>query len=150
LALQSFLRGWYIENAVPLHRLTAAISAVQILKGNKDWLQASRMGVDGVRLLPVANSRYLSRQDQQYVVSHFSGLAVDACSLLLMRAADGGEVVAQALQILKLGRGAISNLLIDNRRDLSDLRAEYPDNADNFERLRMQLNTSTPEADART
>ena len=44
----------------------------------------------------------------------------------------------------------IANLLIDDRRDLSDLRAEYPDNADTFEHLQMQLNMPTAEADAKT
>ena len=43
-------------------------------------------------------------------------------------------------------RGAIKVLLIDDRRDISDLRAEDPGYVATFERLQMELNRPAPEA----
>jgi hypothetical protein len=82
-----------------------------------------------------------------FLTSRFSGLAADACSLLLMQSNDGKTTAERALQILELGRGAISNLLIYDRSDISNLRAEHPDEADTFERLQMELNKPTLDSD---
>jgi len=82
------------------------------------------------------------------MVSQFSGLVMDACSLLLMQNNDSDADASQALQILELGRGAISNLLIDDRTDISHLRARYPETAARFERPRVQLNMPASDAEA--
>jgi hypothetical protein len=56
-----------------------------------------------IHLLPLANNRSLSCDDQQYVVLGFPGLVADACSLLLQAA----DEVFEALELLELGREVI-------------------------------------------
>lgn len=139
-ALHIYLTAWSVCNAIPLNRLKAAVSALRLLKGQQDWLQASQLAVEAVELLPLMHNRTLSRHDQEYIVSHFSGLGADACSLLLMQDSVSETNVGKALETLELGRGAILNLLIDDRSDLSKLRANFPHEATVFENLQAQLN----------
>jgi hypothetical protein len=53
---------------------------------------------------------FLRRQDdQQHILYQFTGLAAKVCSLLL----ESGRPVEASVEILELGRGAISGLMID-------------------------------------
>lgn len=79
----------------------------------------------------------MGHEDQQHVVSIFSGLAADACS----RSLQAGDEVGQALEVLELGRGVIMGLLIDDRSDISKLENSYPEQAASYEWLRTKINT---------
>jgi hypothetical protein len=152
-ALLLFVIAWKTRYAIPLHRLRAAIAAIRIPKSRQEWSRACQFAVEATQLLPVVNNRSLSRQNQQYIVSRFSGLAVDACSLILLQLTDAKQdfarvqIVEKELQTLELGRGSISNLLIDDHSHTSELKAQYPEATRTFESLQIQLNSPTSEVD---
>lgn len=81
-------------------------------------------------------NRSLSREDQQHVVSSFSGLAADTCSLSF----QAGDDAFEALQPLELGRGVIMGLSIDDRTNISSLERSYPEKAATYDRLRNEVN----------
>jgi tetratricopeptide (TPR) repeat protein len=81
--LACFLKSWNCYNGIPFHRVASAIQAIRLLKQRSSWSEALTIARQAVQLLPLINNRSLSRQDQQHVVSRFSGLAADACSLSL-------------------------------------------------------------------
>lgn len=53
-----------------------------------------------------------------------------------------------ALQLLELGRGVLAGLLMDLRRDIIDLKLEYPELAERFISLRDELDLSSDRADS--
>ena len=142
-AVESFLKGWECQSGMPLVRVQSARQAIQLLEKKKEWNQASTIAKQVVSLLPIMNNRSLNRDDQQHIVSRFSGLAADACSLAL----EVGDSPFQALELLELGRGVILGLLMDDRSDLSELRAYDPEKAAKFEKLRDAVNAPIQDAE---
>lgn len=82
------------------------------------------------------HNRSLSHYDQQHIVSLFSGLATNTCSLALQI----GEPPEKALQLLERGRGVILSLLISDRSDTSKLKAADPSLCALYESLRSEVN----------
>lgn len=109
-------------NASPLVRVRIATRLLLLLRKRGDFNTAYKLAVDAIDLLPRVHNRTLSLQDQQYVVSLFSGLATDACSLTL----QVGEPPTKAVELLERGRGVILSLLMDDRGDTAELRAADP------------------------
>ncbi|KFY28251.1 hypothetical protein V491_00549 [Pseudogymnoascus sp. VKM F-3775] len=122
---------------MPFVRIRASTVALQILQNQGDYASAYELAASAIDLLPHVHNRSLSYQDQQYVVSLFSGLATTACSLALQI----GEPPEKALEILERGRGVILGLLIEDRSDTSELKAAYPDLCTLYEILRLEVNT---------
>jgi hypothetical protein len=77
-------------------RIQAAARAVNVLISLEDLQSALQLAQDAIDLLPAISNRSLQRADQQYAVSHFSGLAASACSLFLLR-----NQPEQALEVLE-------------------------------------------------
>lgn len=140
-ALPSFLQAWYCHSSIPSVRLRAAIRAVDLLVAQENWDQAADLAVDAVHLLPVMHRRMLSRDDQQHLLSMFTGLAPKASSLMF----QSRRSVTKVVEILELGRGAILGIIIDDRRDITHVRHVCPQEADNYDMLRRKLNTETRE-----
>ncbi|KAF2403025.1 hypothetical protein EJ06DRAFT_536507 [Trichodelitschia bisporula] len=136
-ALDTYRRAWHCPNAPPFVRLRASRHALLLLQDREDFEAAYRISVDALDLLPRVHTRSLSRNDQQHVVSLFSGLATSACSLALQL----GKPPSEALEVLEKGRALILGLLIDDRSDVSALRAVYPDLCTKYESLREEVNT---------
>jgi hypothetical protein len=141
-ALQLFLQSWNCINSIPFHCLTAAIKAVRLLKQLVNWVTAAQIAKEVVRLLPLVNSRSLSLDNQQHVVSQFSGVVSDVCSLILQTDGDAFK----AIELLKLDEGAIIGLLMDDRSDISILQLFFPEKAAAYDRLRNEMNTPIHEA----
>jgi hypothetical protein len=55
--------------------------ALRLLQIQEDFETAYSLSLETINLLPHVHNRSLDHQDQQYVVSHFSGLATTACAL---------------------------------------------------------------------
>jgi tetratricopeptide (TPR) repeat protein len=140
-ALECFQKSWKCVNGVPFHRVDAARQAVRLLKQRRQWSEAANISKEAIDLLPIMNNRSLDRQDQQYVLSKFSGLISDACSLSLQIGDDAEE----ALKLLERGRGVIMSLLIEDRSDISQVRALHPVQAALYDRIRIELSRSTQE-----
>ncbi|TWU71128.1 hypothetical protein ED733_002535 [Metarhizium rileyi] len=91
------------------------------------------MGKDVIHLIPAVNTNDLDRNDEQYVVSTFAGVAADLCALLL-----ASNKFDDALQYLEVGRAVILSKLIERRSYVSDL--EQPGIARRYEELRDEVN----------
>jgi tetratricopeptide (TPR) repeat protein len=126
---------WY--NGNPLLRIHASRQAIQLLNKQNDLKKATEVAQGAVKLLPALCSRYLNRDDQQQAISHASGLAAGACSLLLETEDDAD----QALEFLEHGRGLILGYLVDSRSEFAGLKSEYPEIFIRFEDLKFKATT---------
>jgi tetratricopeptide (TPR) repeat protein len=134
-AVNYYQMSFDCKNGIPLERITAVRGAINLLVTQEDRLpEASYLAGEAVELLPMVCSRYLSREDQQHAVTQTSGLAADACSLLLRTNNDP----SRALEYLEQGRGVIIGYLIDARGDISDLMKRFPKEGKEFDRLRYK------------
>lgn len=93
----------------------------------------------GVGLLPGIAPRDLVRADQEARLSGSDGLASDAAALAL----DAGDP-DRALALLEQGRGVLLGQGLENRADVSRLRALDPARAAEFERIRDELSAPPP------
>jgi tetratricopeptide (TPR) repeat protein len=134
-ALGKFLESLESENGMPFDRLESAFRAIHLLKHENPQL-ALQTARKALEIFPIVSTHSLSRGDLQTVVSAFAGLASDACALSLKLE----EPPSRALELLESGRGVVTGLLLDNRRDISGLQAQYPEWAAMFDRLRTQMN----------
>jgi tetratricopeptide (TPR) repeat protein len=135
-AIQVSEHAWRCVNATPFVRLRASTQALRFLQVQQYFERAYRLAVDAIDLLPYVHNRSLDHQDQQYVVSHFSGLATTACALALQTGKDP-EV---ALEVLEKGRGVILRLLMDDRSNTSELKAVNPELCARYESLQLEVN----------
>jgi tetratricopeptide (TPR) repeat protein len=124
---------------MPVNRVKVARQAIKLRLLKDEFAEANTLAEEALDLLPTVCSRYLSRADQQYAVTQVSGLAADACSLLLKA---NNYHPARAVEYLEHGRGLIIGYLIDGRGDISDLRKKYPQKANEFGKIRSK--TFTP------
>jgi len=65
----------------------------------------------------------------------YTGLSSDAAAAAVLAEKSASD----AVQLLELGRGVISNLEIESRPDLTDLRQQHPQMANKFVQLGDQL-----------
>ncbi|MER5896045.1 CHAT domain-containing protein [Streptomyces sp. NPDC001876] len=91
-----------------------------------------------VRLLPRLAGRRLGREDAQYWLGRFAGVAADAAACAL---AAGDEV--SAVTLLESGRCVLAAQALDSRGDLSDLRERAPELAERFRTLTAEFETDT-------
>ena len=85
-----------------------------------------------VKLIPLVSPRTLERNDQQFWISQFSGLAAETVSLSL----ECGDTASDFLQTLELGRGILASLQLEIRSDISSLREAHQDLASRFDIIR--------------
>ena len=128
-------KAWNSTMAIQFHRIKAAAQCIKLLAVRRNVDVAIQLGKDVIRLLPTVNTKLLDRNDQQYVVSTFAGVAADLCALLL-----ASNSLDDALQYLEEGRTVILSQLIDHRSDMSDLAQYHPDIARRYEELRDEVN----------
>ncbi|WP_406248457.1 CHAT domain-containing protein [Streptomyces anulatus] len=91
-----------------------------------------------VRLLPRLAGRRLGREDAQYWLGRFAGVAADAAACAL--AADDA---VSAVTLLESGRCVLAAQALDSRGDLSDLRERAPELAERFRTLTAEFETDT-------
>ncbi|GAA0995860.1 hypothetical protein GCM10009555_090710 [Acrocarpospora macrocephala] len=119
-------------SAAPSVRIEAARSAARI------GPRAAELMETAVHLLPEVAPRQLDREDQQYALGGFAGLAADAAALTLADTRNP-ERASRALHLLEQGRTILLSQAMDTRSDLSDLRESHPDLAARFAELRDLL-----------
>ncbi len=91
-----------------------------------------------VRLLPRLAGRRLGREDAQYWLGRFAGVAADAAACALA----SGDAVS-AVTLLESGRCVLAAQALDSRGDLSDLRERAPELAERFRTLTAEFETDT-------
>ncbi|KAJ6439085.1 ankryin repeat protein [Purpureocillium lavendulum] len=137
-AITTFQKAWNATTAIPFDRVRAAACCLKLLGLQKKFDDAARLGAAVVDLLPTVNTRLLDRNDQQYVLSTFSGVAADTCAFLT----ENGKT-SEALQYLERGRAVIHGQLIDDRSDMSELGNLHPDILSRYRRLVDRVNVPT-------
>ncbi|KAK4194022.1 CHAT domain-containing protein [Triangularia verruculosa] len=141
-ACRSYLEAWNSLNAIPFHRVAAASRLVRLLPIQGRVEEATRVAKEAIRLLPTVSTRALTLEDRQWTLSTYSGMAADACSLLLE--ADEPE---EALRYLEDGRAVILSERMNDRNDVSELKEQDAKLARQYERLRDEVSSPLPETD---
>lgn len=133
-AAESYAQGAGVVSSPPTERIECARKAASLLHYNNPE-RAAKILQQAVELLPKTCPRILERNDQQYLLSKFGGLASDAAALCIKSAGDP----EQALTLLELGRGIMADLLLEQRGDLQALKEADPVLAQAFDDLRQQM-----------
>jgi hypothetical protein len=85
------------------------------------------------------SSRWLQHTDKQDMLRDFAGLA----SMAAATALNAGKGAHHALKLLELGRSVISGLLLEIRTDISALKEQHPELAEEFTSVRDELDSPT-------
>ncbi|KAI1141531.1 hypothetical protein F5Y05DRAFT_423315 [Hypoxylon sp. FL0543] len=133
-ALKCYLEAAGQPLGLALTRVMALRTALLVLTIRGNWTQAAVVAETAVKLIPQICSRYATREDQQYAVMQTSGLAADACAVLLKVPGK----VEKAVELLELGRGLIIGYIIDDLDDLSHLQSIDDSSARRYRTLKTQ------------
>jgi hypothetical protein len=123
----------------PLQRIICGIKVAKYLISLERWEDAATDLEVTVDLLPMVAIRSNSREDLQYALQSFSGLASLTASVFL----KARKSALEALEFLEYGRGIIASLTMDLRSDESQLQAEYPELWSRYARLRQDIALAT-------
>ena len=132
------------EAAPPSIRLKAASSCSDLLISSKDYKRSKPILEQAVRLLLMISPRVLKRSDAEHNISQFSNITSRAVSISL----EDAEDPYHSLQLLELGRGILANLQLEVRSDISVLATSRPDLAQQFQKLRDQIDLPAVIADS--
>ncbi|PVH97454.1 hypothetical protein DM02DRAFT_533118 [Periconia macrospinosa] len=136
--LDCFMKSWKCAGGDPLSRIDSANQAIKILIELQDWGEAHKIAYEAIGLLSTLSNRSLNSGDQQHFIAEFAGVVGVACSLSIQL----NEDVTKALEVIENGRGLILGLIIDSRRDISQLETDYPIQAKRY--LGFQMDLSAP------
>lgn len=136
-SLDIALEAWNCQMSDPQTRIRAARFAAKHLATASRWEESSSLLGEAVGMLPRVSPQFLGRDDQQHMLSEFSQLAADACSVAL----QAGATASHCLSLLELGRGIIMGFSIDCRSDLTDLQTKNSALFDRFNGLRIEIDT---------
>ncbi|CUS09063.1 unnamed protein product, partial [Tuber aestivum] len=121
----------------PRSRIQAAHRAATLLYAARMFPESSSILGDAVNLIPHVDLRFLTRDDQQHILSQISGLASDAASMAL----QAGREAYHGLKLLELGRGIIMSFSIDARSEPYHLKTDHPLVFDQFNSLRVEIDS---------
>jgi hypothetical protein len=122
-------------------RVLSAIRAANLQYSQDLVKNASEMLELAARILPTVTPRTLQRNDQQYVLSQYAGLAADAAALSIQTEGN----ISKALELLELGRGVMANVYMETRNDITELTSAHSELAERFKSLRDEFDV--PEFD---
>jgi tetratricopeptide (TPR) repeat protein len=138
-SILSFKEGLNCQNVQPSIRINLARNAATLLASQLNWEESSKLLEEAVKLLPAVSPRLLENTDKQHMLGEFAGLASMAAAIAL----KVGKEPHHALELLELGRGVIAGLLMEMRTDISDLKQDHREIAEEFESLRDELDSPT-------
>ncbi|KAK2608929.1 hypothetical protein QQS21_002505 [Conoideocrella luteorostrata] len=137
-----------LEQAVSFHqvalRQTSSFALARIRAGKQvlyycaiiqDWQQAYEASSMAIYLISQLTGRSLEASDKQHILNQVAGLASDAAAAALYAA----RPPLDALALLEEGRGILATSLEDMRTDVSVLGHSHPGLAEQFKRLRDEL-----------
>ncbi|KAH7115651.1 CHAT domain-containing protein [Dactylonectria macrodidyma] len=127
--------AWHRQTAIPFHRVQAGARCLKLLATQHRVDEAIDLGTEILDLLPSVHTRALDRNDQQFVISTFAGVASDLCAFLL-----SAHRLGEAIEYLEQGRAVIISQLLDDRSDLSSLRWDHSQLADQYQSLVDEVN----------
>ncbi|KAI3318869.1 hypothetical protein HD806DRAFT_526048 [Xylariaceae sp. AK1471] len=105
------------------------------------YQEAYEVGYKSVHLLSKMSTRSLSSIDKQRLLNQagFTNIGSNVAAVALL----AGESPLAALNVLELGRGVVAASINEMYPDLGDLRKDHPFLADQFERVREELDGPT-------
>ena len=116
-------------------RIVAGRKVLLLHETTADWQQAYKDCSIALHLVPKLSSRSLENSDKQYLLRLVVGLACDATAVAL----QAEEAPLNAIKLLEQGRGVLAASLEEIRIDLYNLQNIHPELADEFVRLRDEL-----------
>ncbi|KAF5615419.1 TPR [Fusarium sp. NRRL 52700] len=125
-SMSYFKEGWDCPSTPSSIRIHLALSAVDTYASQSNWEESSQLLEKAVELLPAVSPRSSSPNDMEHILANFVGLASAVAAVALNAGKNGCHV----LKLFELGRGIITNLLMDMRGDISDLKQRHPDLAE--------------------
>ncbi|PNP82363.1 hypothetical protein FNYG_04298 [Fusarium nygamai] len=130
------LKAWSCLNAVPFHRIQAAATRLKLLAIQNKVKEGIGLGRGILDLLPSVHTRALDRNDQQFVVSTFAGVASNLCSFLL-----SANRSSEALECLEQGRTIIISQLLDDRSEITSLLQDHSQLGNRYQSLVDEVST---------
>lgn len=121
----------------PLRRIIAAASVMPFCQEYND---AYDIGRTAIALIPsLVAARSLETSDRQHLLSHTAGLTAATVGAAVKLNKEPSEV----LDLLEQGRGVLGSSLGEMRTDIKELERDFPGLAEEFIRLRDELDSST-------
>lgn len=140
---QAFYSSWKAVNAFPKIRILAAKRYIQIQRSSGLFFEALEVAKGVLDLLPSVSTRAMKHDDRQEALLAYSGIAADACALSIQGGGKSKEHVQEALKLSESGRGALLNLLLEDRIVSNDLQQSYPEHAAKLDELKAALNDNS-------
>lgn len=133
-AIAHYETALHLEHSFTLSRIWAGRS---ILDCAPDWQQAYEAASLTVDLIPRLSSRSIQNSDRRHTLGQVVGLASDVAAVAL----QAGQTPLVALRHLEQGRGVLGASMEEVRSDMLSLRDKEPELAEQFVRVRDELET---------
>ncbi|CAH0053903.1 unnamed protein product [Clonostachys solani] len=122
-------------DARSIDRVTAGREIIRCCAIRAEWQRAYEAAKVAIPIVSKLTIRSLEISDKHYQLGQIAGLASDAAAVAL----HAGKLPLVALGFLEQGRGVLATSLEELRIDLLKLKEIYPDLAEQFVRLRDEL-----------
>ncbi|KAJ5443851.1 uncharacterized protein N7458_007723 [Penicillium daleae] len=139
-SIDTYVRASEAKYSPPRSLVLAARNAAIMQAEEGDFLGASASLSRALDQLPKLRPRYFKREDKQDVLAEHHSLACDAAAFVLA----AGKTLYKALGMLELGNAVIIGSIIDYRNNVSELQEKQPQLYNEFNRLRGELDFTTP------
>ncbi|KAF5530424.1 tetratricopeptide-like helical [Fusarium mexicanum] len=125
-----------------LYRVQAGRRILHLCCEMKNWLAAYEAAIATIELIPKLSMREIRTSDRQRLLSKedVAGFSSDAAAAALNAGKGGFEVI----RLLEMGRGSLASSVAELRTDITFLRREYPEMAEQFVGLQDQLQIHSP------
>lgn len=133
-AIGHYQTALHLEHSFTLSRIWAGRS---ILDCAQDWHQAYEAASLTADLIPRLSSRSIQNSDRRHTLGQVVGLASDVAAIAL----QAGQTPLVALRHLEQGRGVLGASMEEVRADMVSLRTKEPELAEQFVRVRDELET---------
>ncbi|KAJ8107234.1 hypothetical protein OPT61_g9005 [Boeremia exigua] len=123
------------SNSAALDRVLAGRNVLPYHVAAMDWQKAFEDSAIAINLVPRLTPRSLENSDKLHLLGQIVDLACDAAAVAM----QAGQTPFVALNLLEQGRGILATSLNQRRTDIVDLQSHHPDLANEFVRLRNEL-----------
>lgn len=134
-AAKYHLEAARVNGSPLLFKIMAGRDAALLYAEQDQWVTADNALAEALNLISQVASVPIGRENQETVLKNVSGLS----SLATTAAFKTGKGAEYAFVQLEAGRGVISALLINSRRDITSLKRDHPALYESYTALRVRL-----------